>query len=366
MDKNVSSKNAPTWQYDIVRGLMCFFIFNCHFLAMFNFPKQSSMVLQYLKASLSNAHLGVIYFFLLSGTVLSLSFLRKKVSIKSIPLFLLKRFLRLLPPIFFSLLVTYILMCCHLIYVDNLGQAVSLNSWAKTLFCFTPSDLSPLKDVFDTYILGHSGYNPNLWIVRYEFLVPILLLFTYKFIKYRITSYSILVVTAVVMGGYIFMEIEKMLLISYVLMFFLGLIVAYRVTVDRPSSQKIKWMMSSAMILWSISVIFNESVNRLIDMILSSLLLLVMYHKAFAGIKILAKFPFVNTLGKISYEFFVYHLCVIASFSCWIFLQLYSECGYYIVLLITYICTVIIVFALSWVSYYLTSKYYNSILKKLV
>ena len=114
MDKNVGTKNAPTWQYDIVRGLMCFFIFNCHFLAMFNFPKQSSMVLQYLKASLSNAHLGVIYFFLLSGTVLSLSFLRKKVSIKSIPLFLLKRFLRLLPPIFFSLLVTYILMCCHL------------------------------------------------------------------------------------------------------------------------------------------------------------------------------------------------------------------------------------------------------------
>ena len=120
-----------------------------------------------------------------------------------------------------------------------------------------------------------------------------------------------------------------MLLISYVLMFFLGLIVAYRVTVDRPSSQKIKWMMSSAMILWSISVIFNESVNRLIDMILSSLLLLAMYHKTFAGIKVLAKFPFVNTLGKISYEFFVYHLCVIASFSCWIFLQLYSVCGYY-------------------------------------
>lgn len=201
MDKNVSSKNASTWQYDIVRGLMCFFIFNCHFLAMFNFPKQSSMVLQYLKASLSNAHLGVIYFFLLSGTVLSLSFLRKKVSIKSIPLFLLKRFLRLLPPIFFSLLVTYILMCFHLIYVDNLGQTVSLNSWAKNLFCFTPSGLSPLKDIFDTYILGHSGYNPNLWIIRFEFLVPILLLFTYKFIKYRITSYSILVVTAVVMGG---------------------------------------------------------------------------------------------------------------------------------------------------------------------
>lgn len=171
MDKNVGTKNAPTWQYDIVRGLMCFFIFNCHFLAMFNFPKQSSMVLQYLKASLSNAHLGVI---------------------------------------------------------------------------------------------------------------------------------------------------------------------------------------------------FNESVNRLIDMILSSLLLLVMYHKTLAGINVLAKFPFVNTLGKISYEFFVYHLCVIASFSCWIFLQLYSECGYYIALLITYFCTVIVVFALSWVSYYLTSKYYNPILKRLV
>ena len=366
MDKNVGSKNAPTWQYDIVRGLRCFFIFNCHFLAMFNFPKQSSMVLQYLKASLSNAHLGVIYFFLLSGTVLSLSFLRKKVSIESIPLFLLKRFLRLLPPIFFSLLVTYLLMRSHLIYVDNLGQTVSLNSWAKTLYCFTPSELSPLKDVFDTYILGHSGYNPNLWIIRFEFLVPILILLTYKLIKYRITRYSIFILTAVVMGGYILMGIDKMLLFSYVLMFFLGLIVAYRASIDTPSSQKIKWMTFAAMVLWCISVIFNDSVNRLIDMILSSLLLLVMYHKTFAGIKILAKVPFVKTLGKISYEFFVYHLCVIASLSCWIFLQLYSECGYYIALLITYICTVIIVFALSWVSYYLTLKYYNPILKKFV
>ena len=167
-------------------------------------------------------------------------------------------------------------------------------------------------------------------------------------------------------GVYIFIKKKKMLLIAYVLMFFLGLIVAYRVTVDRPSSQKIKWMMLSAMILWSISVIFNESVNRLIDMILSSLLLLVMYHKTFAGIKVLAKIPFVNTLGKISYEFFVYHLCVIASFSCWIFLQLYLECGYYIALFVTYICTVIIVFVLSWVSNFLTSKYYNPILRKLV
>lgn len=209
MDKNVVIKNAPTWQYDIVRGLMCFFIFNCHFLAMFNFPKQSSMVLQYLKASLSNAHLGVIYFFLLSGTVLSLSFLRKEVSFKSIPLFLLKRFLRLLPPIFFSLLVTYILMGSHLIYVDNLGQTVSLNSWAKSLFCFTPSDLSPLEDVFNTYILGHSGYNPNLWIIRFEFLVPILLLFSYKWIKYRITRYSIIVVTAVAMGGVSLWKLKK-------------------------------------------------------------------------------------------------------------------------------------------------------------
>lgn len=148
-------------------------------------------------------------------------------------------------------------------------------------------------------------------------------------------------------------------------MFFLGLIVAYRSSIDTPSSQKIKWIIWSAMILWAISVTFNESVNRLIDIILSSLLLFVMYHKTFVGIKILAKVPFVNTLGKISYEFFVYHLCVIASFSCWIFLQLYSECGYYIALLITYICTVIVVFALSWVSYYLTSKYYNPILKKL-
>lgn len=364
MDKTIVKHNAPTWQYDIVRGVMCLFIFNCHFLAMFNLP-QSPISLQFIKSFLSNAHLGVIYFFMLSGTVLSLSFLRKKVSVKSFPLFILKRFLRLLPPILISLFAAYILMCCKLVFIDKLGQAFPLNSWAKTLYCFNPSDLSPIRDIFDTYFLGHSGYNANLWIVRFEFFVPLLLFFAYKIAKFRVARLAVILAVISVMGGYIFMNIDKMLLLSYVLMFFLGLVIAYKNSMETYSFKTVKWMMFAAMILMVFSVLFCESVNRLLDIVLCSLLLIAMYQKTFVGIKKIAKVPFVKTLGKVSYEFFVYHLCVIASFSCWVFLQLYGVCGYYVALLLTYLLTVIIVFAISYLSNYLTAKYYNPNIKKL-
>ena len=166
-------------------------------------------------------------------------------------------------------------------------------------------------------------------------------------------------------GGYIFMNIDKMLLLSYVLMFFLGLVIAYKNSMETYSFKTVKWMMFAAMILMVFSVLFCESVNRLLDIVLCSLLLIAMYQKTFVGIKKIAKVPFVKTLGKVSYEFFVYHLCVIASFSCWVFLQLYGVCGYYVALLLTYLLTVIIVFAISYLSNYLTAKYYNPNIKKL-
>lgn len=364
MDKTLEKHNAPTWQYDIVRGFMCLFIFNCHFLAMFNLP-QLPVGLQYIKSFLSNAHLGGIYFFMLSGTVLSMSFLRKKVSVKSFPQFILKRFLRLLPPILISLVVAYVLMCCKLVFIDQLGQVISLNSWAKTLYSFNPDDLSPIRDILDTYLFGHSGYNANLWIIRFEFLVPLLLLFAYKFAKFRVVRLAVVLAIVGVMGGYVFMNIDKMLLLSYVLMFFLGLVIAYKSSMETYSSKTVKLMMYTAIILMVFSVLFCESVSRLLDIVLCSLLLIAMYHKTFVGIKKLAKVPFVKTLGKVSYEFFVYHLCVIASFSCWVFLQLYGVCGYCVALLLTYLLTVIIVYAMSCLSNYLTARIYNPIIKNL-
>lgn len=318
MDKTIEKQNAPTWQYDIVRGFMCLFIFNCHFLAMFNFPQ-----------------------------------------------FILKRLLRLLPPILVSLLAAYILMCCKLIFIEHLGQAISLNSWAKTLFCFNLSDLSPIRDVFNTYFLGHSGYNANLWIIRFEFFVPLLLLFAYRFAKFRVARLAVVVAMVGVMGGYIFMNIDKMLLLSYVLMFFLGLVIAYKSSIEIYSSKAIKLMTLTAIILLALSVLFCDSVNRLLDIVLCSLLLIVMYHKTFVGIEKIVKVPFVKTLGKVSYEFFVYHLCVIASFSCWVFLLLYSVCSYYLAVFLTYLLTVIIVFAISCLSNYLTARYYNPLIMKI-
>ena len=193
-------RNTNTWQFDIVRGIMCLFIFNCHFFAMFNFPVLPS-VGKYLKSFISNAPLGIIYFFMLSGMVLSLSFFRKKTELKSIPRFVVKRFLRLLPPILISLAVTYVIMRSGLIFIDNLKPCCSLSNWAASLFQFNPNDVSPLEDIINAYFLGHSEYNANLWIVRFEFLVPLAILAMHKFVKYKAVQTFALLSFTILMGG---------------------------------------------------------------------------------------------------------------------------------------------------------------------
>ena len=150
-------------------------------------------------------------------------------------------------------------------------------------------------------------------------------------------------------------------------MFLIGSIIAYRCKMKQTTNSKpATTMFYIAMIIWLFSTSFSASVNRLLDAILCGLLLYSMYRREFECTKKLKAISFFDKMGKISYEFFVYHLCILASFSCWIFVLLYDALGYYMSLLITYILTFALVFMLSCVSNYITSKYYNPIIKKLV
>lgn len=366
MDKIIkanSCNQAPTWQFDIIRGIMCLFIFNCHFLAMFSFPRQP-IIFRYVISFFSNAHLGVIYFFMLSGTVLAMSFARRKTKLSNIPTFLFKRFLRLLPPIFVSLLLAYCLMCGKFIFIDNLKQFFPLSDWAVGLYHFNPHELFPFRDVFNVFLLGHSGYNPNLWIVRFEFLVPVLVLLLCKIIHIKSVQISLLASLFLLMGGYLFMNEEKCLTLVFVLLFGLGLLIAYWGVNYDTKAHEIKLMSWSSFILWVLSTSFSISFNRLLDIILCALLLFVMYKREFVLLKKLKSIPVFEKLGRNSYEFFVYHLIIMASFSCWFFTLLYYSFGYYLSLLITWLFTVSIVYLLSSISNELTSKYYNPFLKK--
>ena len=367
MDKVVDSigqKHSNTWQYDIVRGIMCLFIFNCHFLAMFSFPKQP-YVIQCLKSFVSNAPLGVIYFFMLSGTVLSMSFMRKKANQVMIPRFIIKRTLRLLPPIMISIVGAYGLMKLNLIFIDDLGKNIELSDWAAKLYRFSPQDLSPLKDIFSTYFLGHSGYNANLWIVRVEFLVPIFMLMLYKYSQQL--CFRIVVCLGLVgfMGGYVLMNVDRLLVAAYIFMFFMGIVIVWQITKKTPSPQTVKILSLMILLLSLLSVVFCVPINRCIDVLLCTLLLYAMYHKEYRCLRKLRTSVLINKLGKISYEFFVYHLFIVASFSCWFFTLLFKYCGYYTSLFITYIVTTIVVYLISWLSNSITSKYYSPLLKKL-
>ena len=80
-------ENRPTYQFDIIRGLMCIMIFNRHFLNLFdNLSFMPNALLEFF----SDSQLGLFYFFTLSGLVITMSFKRKEQSVSK---FALKRLL---------------------------------------------------------------------------------------------------------------------------------------------------------------------------------------------------------------------------------------------------------------------------------
>ena len=76
-------ENRPTYQFDIIRGLMCIMIFNPHFLNLFdNLSFMPNALLEFF----SDSQLGLFYFFTLSGLVITMSFKRKEQSVSKFAL----------------------------------------------------------------------------------------------------------------------------------------------------------------------------------------------------------------------------------------------------------------------------------------
>lgn len=167
-------ENRPTYQFDIIRGLMCIMIFNRHFLNLFDdLSWMPNTVLEFF----SDSQLGLFYFFTLSGLVITLSFKRKEQGILK---FAVKRMLRLFPVVFIAILLGFIACDNGWIFLDDLGKLQSMSDWALSLYTFESSALLGIKDVFYTMFCGFSYYDANFWTISFELYTPIAILILFK------------------------------------------------------------------------------------------------------------------------------------------------------------------------------------------
>lgn len=147
-------------------------------------------------AALWSGTFAVAIFFVLSGFVLSVGYLqpRKRMQIERIAI---KRYVRLVIPVFVSVFACYLLMKLDLNSMQAAASIIHSETLAKA-WAFDPSILTVLKDsLVGVFVGGATSYNVVLWTMTIEFIgsfivFATLLLFSSS--RYRWLAYGALVI----------------------------------------------------------------------------------------------------------------------------------------------------------------------------
>ena len=347
---------------DGVRGLMAVMIYSCHFFAVFTDVLPSYGYFHPF-AWLVNSKLGLCYFFLLSGFVITYS-QQKKQKRTNIFKYICKRFIRLLPPIFFSIIMMWLVMR----YVGFLFGDID-SAWLNTLpyTNYSTSNMTnPFRDIFlNSYFGGTVYYNCNLWAIRFEFIVPvfIVLISPYLWNKYvRLAIFSVILLLG--------LFIEKnwfyfdCMLIGMLLCFLLC-----NTNICKKTNLILKIICATIFIMISFfPYALSRSLinNRLINL-LATLILVVWIIRSHNKIKsqILNSW-LIKLCGAISYEIYVFHLFFILTVGVFIFNMLNIFMSYNLSVVTAYMTVLVATVLFSFVfKRYISSPIMKNISKKI-
>lgn len=335
---------------DSVRGIMAVVILGCHFFAMCGYSMPHFGLFTPLSI-LTNARLGLCYFFFLSGFVICYSQQKKRQRVNVIR-YGLKRYVRLLQPIVISIFAMWLLMLTDCL---SIGALLPQSSWLQSLpyANYTHADMAnPIIDsLFSTYFLGHSYFNCNLWAIRYEFILPLLIVPISGYLGYKLVRY--LCCTLTVLGLFFFVGSSHF----YAFAMMLGMLSCYYIRdIDFQRNKTTILIICTTIILsnWLLTSFLNKSYYlsyfaNLASAISISLLVL----KWDSVSDVLDKRVF-SVIGAVSYEIYVYHLCVILTLGVYLYQRIVALGGgsiaAWLSYLVTLITTIVISISLSKVS----------------
>lgn len=199
---------------DSARGLACLAVVNWHLMLAF-YPMQAKPIalqepLRFLYTSplhiLCNGQAAVVFFFVLSGCVLSTQFFHTR-NLNHLHRGLIKRYPRLLFCIFVVNLLFSMIASSHGVYASESARLTE-SSWLGTWGMSTLHEVEKVS-IFDavmesllTCFTGSQRYNSSLWTMRIEFLGSIFLmcslptLYSANCFRRRIALYCLLLVVS--------------------------------------------------------------------------------------------------------------------------------------------------------------------------
>jgi peptidoglycan/LPS O-acetylase OafA/YrhL len=160
-----------------MRGLAAFWVYTHHFLLIF-YPVfyfgQHTWINNIL-----NPDLAVSWFFVHSGFVLAWKSRNTSGPVYKRDLIdhAIRRYFRLLPPVIFTILCTYIILKMGLTFNVEYGKVVN-SSWLGGYLNFKPDIFEALKQSFYSVYFNFKSsttYDPNLWTIGYELISSYLL-----------------------------------------------------------------------------------------------------------------------------------------------------------------------------------------------
>ncbi len=354
---------SPHLSYpDGIRGIAAFFVFAHHFLLAF-YPAYYSFDMntthcygwdvafgRSVFSVFTNGNFWVHVFFVLSGMVLARAyFLTGNISIPATAFF--RRYIRLYIPVAASLVLAAILLFAGL-YFNRQAAVVTLSDWWLAPMWQLEH---PVKEFircmsYDTMFNGNNNFNSALWTISFEFYGA-MLIFTYliftHFVRYRALMLIIILSYFYFTGRDVYFS------------FFLGLSLNY---ISRPLRGRYMFLVPVALLFlaavfgsWPTNgrydhTLFAHLGNTLMDFRdwfhTIAAYLLVLAFVLSSGLQRFLSLRLFRFMGRISFSFYLLHIPLIGSLSCWLLLRLQGVMHYhYSVVLIAGITLAVLVIA---------------------
>ncbi|CAG9719557.1 acyltransferase family protein [Clostridium neonatale] len=316
---------------------------------------------------LYNGNVSVCIFFVLSGYVLSYKFFKysdKNIITSSA----IRRYLRLMIPVLFSIIVAYVFMKFKLFYNSDVAIITGSDWWLANFYNFTPNIFEMLKQgAYGVFFLNESSYNAVLWTMHYE-LFGSFVVFGIISIFGNIRNRSIIYIVCILLTYN-----------TYYLAFILGIILSDANSncdkfINSFNSKYLKiFLLVIGLILCSYpsGIDVKETIYEYMRIpkiddivafyhILGSFLIIIILLKSdilkrFFALKIPLFF------GKISFSMYIIHLIILCSFSSFLFSKIINNFRYYQAFIIMLMISLIIIILISYYIY----KYVDCIAIKL-
>lgn len=316
---------------------------------------------------LYNGNVSVCIFFVLSGYVLSYKFFKysdKNIITSSA----IRRYLRLMIPVLFSIIVAYVFMKFKLFYNSDVAIITGSDWWLANFYNFTPNIFEMLKQgAYGVFFLNESSYNAVLWTMHYE-LFGSFVVFGIISIFGNIRNRSIIYIVCILLTYN-----------TYYLAFILGIILSDANSncdkfINSFNSKYLKiFLLVIGLILCSYpsGIDMKETIYEYMRIpkiddivafyhILGSFLIIIILLKSdilkrFFALKIPLFF------GKISFSMYIIHLIILCSFSSFLFSKIINNFRYYQAFIIMLMISLIIIILISYYIY----KYVDCIAIKL-